>query len=164
MKIIKCKPVRNPEKAILLISVFAVLALVFGALSCLAIMYKGIWQIAFIATVGIGINMAVRYTMTEMEYTLTADSFEVRKKIGNKVTLVCSLALSETVVLTDKKTYRDNESVYGNIWRKYNFNQNIFAPSAMYVCNFNGKNMLVEFEPNQTFYDCFQQRISENKK
>ena len=161
---IKCKPERDPKKAVLLISGFAVLALLVGACSCVAASYNGIFQIAFILIVGIGINMVVRYTMTEMEYTLTEDSFEVRKKVGNKVTLVCSLAISETVVLTDKKNYNENAQSYGYISRKYNFNQNVSAHSVMYVCNFSGKKILVEFEPNQTFYDCFQQRIAENKK
>ncbi len=161
---IKCKPVRDPKKAVLLIALFSVISLVSAACSCLFPSYKGIYQIIFIVIIAIGINMVVRYTMTEMEYTLTEDSFEVRKIVGNKVTVLCSLALSETIVLTDKKTYKANASSYGYITRKNNFNQNVCADSVVFVCKFNGKNILVEFEPNKAFYDCFIQRIDECKK
>jgi REP element-mobilizing transposase RayT len=49
-------------------------------------------------------------------------------------------------------------------WINNNFNQNICASSAVYICKFKNKKLLIEFEPNKAFYDCFQQKISENKK
>lgn len=161
---VKCKPERDPKKAVLLIVIFAVVALISAACSCLMPQYKGIYQIIFIIVLAIGINSVVRYTMTEMEYSLTEDSFEVRKKVGNKVTVLCSLAISETVVLTDKKTYKANATSYGDVVRKYNFNQNVFVDGVIYICNFNGKKLLVEFEPNTAFYNCFLKSIEENKK
>jgi hypothetical protein len=161
---IKCKPIRDSKKAIMLVAFFAILSLVAASVPCVMPSYKGIGQIAFIVVLSIGISFCIRYTMTEMEYTLTEDSFQVRKKVGNKETVVCSLAISETVVLTDKKTYKANAESYGYITRKYNFNQNICAQSVIYICKFNGNNILVEFEPNQPFYNCFLKQIDENKK
>ena len=161
---IKCKPERNSKKAVMLLLLFAVLAVLTGLAASIASSYKGIYQIGFILVLCVGINTVVRYTMSEMEYTLTEDSFEVRKKVGDKVTLLCSLAISETVVLTDKKTYVSAPKAYGYISRKFNFNQNVFTDSAVYICKFNGQNYLVEFEPNAAFYDCFRQKIAENKK
>ena len=161
---IKCKPERNPQKAVLIISLFIILALVTAFTASIVPKYRGIYHILFIIVLSIGINFTVRYTLSEMEYTLTEDSFEVRKKVGNKVTVLCSLALSETVVLRDKASYKKDSKAYGYIFRKYNFNQNISANSAIYICKFNDKNLLVEFEPNSAFYDCFQQKITENKK
>ncbi len=161
---IKCKPERDAKKAVMLVVFFAVLSLAAAALSCIIPTYKGIYQIIFAVVLSVGISFSVRYTMTEMEYVLTEDSFQVRKKVGNKVTIACSLAVSETVVLTDKKTYKSNPNAYGYITRKYNFNQNVFVDSVIYICNFNGKNILVEFEPNKAFYNCFLKMIDENKK
>ncbi len=161
---IKCKPERNPKKALMLLGLFAVIALFTAVGASITSSYKSIYHLLFILIVCVGINIMVRYTMTEMEYTLTEDSFEVRKKVGNKVTMLCSLSISETIVLTDKDTYEKNKKSYGYITRKYNFNQNVFANSAIYICNFNGTNLLVEFEPNTAFYNCFQQKIGENKE
>lgn len=161
---VKCKPERDPKKAVLTLVFFALLCLVSAAMFCMNFEYRIIYQLAFLLALCIGINTVIRYTLTEMEYTLTEDSFEVRKKVGNKVTIVCSLALSETVALMDKKTYKNTAETYGYINRKYNFNQNIGALSAIYICKFNEKNILIEFEPNTPFYACFQQKISENKK
>lgn len=161
---IKCKPERDPKKAVIIVSFFSVISLISAACACAIPSYKGIFQIIFIVILSIGINSVVRYTMSEMEYTLTEDSFEVRKKVGNKVTMLCSLAISEAVVLTDKKSYKSNSASYGYISRKHNFNQNVCANSAIFICNFNGNKILVEFEPNLAFYECFVQRIHENKK
>lgn len=161
---IKCKPERNAKKAVMLLILFVSLAVLTGLAASIATSYKGAYQLVFIIVLCIGINTVVRYTMSEMEYTLTEDSFEVRKKVGNKVTILCSLAISETVVLMDKKTYVKDPKAYGYISRKFNFNQNVFTESAIYICKFNGQNYLVEFEPNTAFYDCFHQKISENKK
>ena len=161
---IKCKPERDPKKAVMMVAFFAILALAASACSCLMPSYRGIFQIFFILILSVGINFTIRYTMTEMEYTLTAESFEVRKKIGDKVTVQCSLALSEAVLLVDKETYKANHTSEGDISRKYNFNQNVGANSAIFICNFNDKKILVEFEPNSAFYECFHQRINENKK
>ena len=161
---IKCKPERDAKKAAMLVILFVVIALVSAACSCLFQSFKGVYQLIFLLVLTLGINLVVRYTMTEMEYTLTEDSFEVRKKVGNKSTLVCSLAISETVALTNKKTYKEKADSYGYVTRKYNFNQNFMADSVIYLCNFNGKIILVEFEPNVAFYKCFVKKIEENRK
>ena len=161
---IKCKPERDPKKAVLLIVFFSLICLATAACGCLATSYNGIYQILFVAVLALGINIVVRYTMTEMEYVLTEDSFEVRKKVGSKTSVVCSLLISETIVLTDKKTFKENAQSYGYMDMKYNFNQNICPSSVVYICKFKEKKLLVEFEPNKAFYDCFQQKISENKK
>ena len=161
---IKCKPERDPKKAVLLITFVSLLCLITAACGCLAPTYNGVYQILFVAVLAVGINVVVRYTMTEMEYVLTEDSFEVRKKVGSKTTVVCSLLLSETVILTDKKSYKEKSKSFGYMDMKYNFNQNICPSSAVYICKFKNKKLLVEFEPNKAFYDCFQQKISENKK
>ena len=161
---IKCKPERDPKKAVFLVTSFAVLCLAVALCISLVPSYKGIFQIAFIVILAVGLNMVIRFTMSEMEYTLTEDSFEVRKKVGNKVTVLCSLSLEATIALVDKKTYKDNSALYGNINMRYNFNQNVCANSAFFICEFNKKRLLVEFEPNKAFYDCFLEKIDENKK
>ena len=40
----------------------------------------------------------------------------------------------------------------------------MFAESAIYICNFNGKIFLAEFEPNNVFFKIMEEKINEAKK
>ena len=111
--------------------------------------------------------MAVyRYSITEMEYEIFDGSFSVIKVVGQKRTVVCSLSLSTAIMLIPKAEYTEKLKAgqMPVINSRYNFNQNMKCKSYVYICEFNGKTIMVEFEPNEIFVRVMLEEIERAKK
>ena len=160
---ILCKPERNVKQARVLIIGCAIICIVAALFSSIVQMYKWVFQLIFLIVLTVGIFNIIRYTLTEMTYKLTPESFSILKTVGKKTTPVCSLMLSETVFLGSAEEYQKvKKNQY--ISRKYNYCQNITKDCFYYVCLFNGKYIEIKFEPNAPFVSEMHRAIDESKK
>ncbi|MEG1742633.1 MAG: hypothetical protein RR246_00505 [Clostridia bacterium] len=162
---IRCKPERNPKQALFLVVVCALIALACGIFCAKSSVYNWIAQLAFMGAVSVGVFAVYRYTMTEMVYTLGGGVFEVVKIVGKKHTTVCSLNIATAKDLVIKSAYKYNLDAkkYGTVQKYLNFRQNLHpAVSYVYVSEFNGKTISVEFEPNEIFVRAFLDEIDRN--
>lgn len=157
----KCKPIRSPRQAVVLLSVCVALAVVAAVFASVLATYRWAAQIIFLVLLVICIQIVVRYTLTEMEYAVGPNTFTVTKSVGRKETVVCSLELSTAIALLPKAEFKknDKEKRYGVIGTRFNFNQNIRASSYVYVCEFNGRTVAIEFEPNAPFVAIMKDEI-----
>lgn len=122
----KCKPIRSPRQAVVLLSVCVALAVVAAVFASVLATYRWAAQIIFLVLLVICIQIVVRYTLTEMEYAVGPNTFTVTKSVGRKETVVCSLELSTAIALLPKAEFKknDKEKRYGVIGTRFNFNQN----------------------------------------
>ena len=125
----KCKPIRSPRQAVVLLSVCVALAVIAAVFASTLATYRWLAQIIFLILLVICIQVVVRYTLTEMEYAVGANTFTVTKSVGRKETVVCSLELSTAIAFLPKAEFKknDKEKRYGIIGTRFNFNQNIRA-------------------------------------
>ncbi len=161
----KCKPIRSPRQAVVLLSVCVALAVVAAVFASVLATYRWAAQIIFLVLLVICIQIVVRYTLTEMEYAVGPNTFTVTKSVGRKETVVCSLELSTAIALLPKSEFKKNEKEkrYGVIGTRFNFNQNIRASSYVYVCEFNGRTVAIEFEPNAPFVAIMKDEIESSR-
>ena len=99
------------------------------------------------------------------KYAVGPNTFTVTKSVGRKETVVCSLELSTAIALLPKAEFKknDKEKRYGVIGTRFNFNQNIRASSYVYVCEFNGRTVAIEFEPNAPFVAIMKDEIESSR-
>lgn len=158
-----CKPERNALQAKILIAVCALVTLGFFAASALIAEYGSLLNFAGIAALAVSILLVVRYCMTEFEYSVDNESFAIVKTVGTRRQAVCHLALDKSCKLIKKSEYkllpREQKAII-----KYSLNQNIKAESYVFLCVFNGKRTMVEFEPNGEFVSIFRNKIAEAKE
>ena len=149
----KCKPIRSPRQAVVLLSVCVALAVVAAVFASVLATYRWAAQIIFLVLLVICIQIVVRYTFT------------VTKSVGRKETVVCSLELSTAIALLPKAEFKKNEKEkrYDVIGTRFNFNQNIRASSYVYVCEFNGRTVAIEFEPNAPFVAIMKDEIESSR-
>lgn len=162
----RCKPERNPRQ-VTVIMLTCVTTFITAAVFVSSVgTFRWICEFIIIAVVTVGISVVYRYSMTEMEYEICDGVFTVIKVVGQKRTVACSLSLSTAIVLVPKDEYvekiNNNSIPYINC--RYNFNQNIKCKSYVYVCEFNGKTLAVEFEPNDIFVRGMLEEIENAKK
>ena len=161
----KCKPIRSPRQAVVLLSVCVALAVIAAVFASTLATYRWLAQIIFLILLVICIQVVVRYTLTEMEYAVGANTFTVTKSVGRKETVVCSLELSTAIAFLPTAEFKknDKEKRYGIIGTRFNFNQNIRAASYVYVCEFNGRTVAIEFEPNAPFVAIMKDEIESSR-
>lgn len=163
---LRCKPERNPKQVTIImltcVTVFVAAAILVTSVQT----YRFIYELILIAVITAGISVVYRYSMTEMEYEVSDGAFTVVKVVGQKRTVACSLSLSTAVTLVPKGEYTEKikAGALPYINRRYNFNQNIRCKSYVYVCEFNGKILAVEFEPNEIFIRGMLEEIDQAKK
>ncbi|MGI6716204.1 MAG: hypothetical protein ACOX3X_03275 [Eubacteriales bacterium] len=162
----RCKPERNPRQVTLIMLTFVTAFIATAVLRCSISGYNWIFELLLIIVVSLGIMIVYRYSMTEMEYEVANGSFSVIKVVGQKRTQVCSLSLATAIMLIPKEEYaekaKNGEIPYINT--RYNFNQNLKCKSYVYISEFNGKTILVEFEPNEIFVRVMLEEIERAKK
>lgn len=163
-----CKPERDVKQVHILLwaSVFVTAGLFLAsslAVSLLEPIYStAINTLGFIALTA-GILLNVRYSMTEFEYIVGNGDFAIVKILGNKRQTVCCIALESAIDLMPKRDYEHLPASEKAII-KYSLNQNMKADSYIFLCNFNGKKTMIEFEPNAAFVTIMKKEIALNKK
>lgn len=111
----------------------------------------------------VSILLCVRYPMTEFEYSVGGGDFTIVKSIGNKRQVICNVALETAICLIEKRDYDHLPSSEKAII-KYSLNQNMKAKSYVFLCVFNGKRAMIEFEPNEAFVSIMKNEIALAKK
>ena len=159
----KYKPERNPRQAIILVLCLSVLSCAGFSLSLHIDNYRLFAQLIAVLFLAISIALVVRYTITEMEYTISPTDFSVSKTVGNRTTVLCSLDLSTAIALVDKETYLHSKE-FTDVTIKYNHCQNIKAQSFIFVYEFNGKKGMIEFEPNTVFIKIMREAMDNARK
>lgn len=159
----KCKPERNPKQVALLMIGSVLLTIGAFALGILWEEYKGVINLAAMFIVAIAIYIIIRFTMTEMEYTLADGTFIITKIVGNKRTDQGSLDLAETIDLVTKEEYKAKgyDKSYNTF---FNYSQNLRGKHWFFVVGFAGKRAVIEFEPNDAFVAIMKDEIEKAKK
>ena len=152
---IRCKPERNPRQAVIIIVCCAAAFIAVAAAACIIDGYKWLFELLLLTVTVAGVYVAYRFSIT------------VYKNVGRKRTAACSLDLSTAVTLLPKNEFetkqKKRELPYINT--RFNFNQNIKSPASyVYVCEFNGRNIAVEFEPNSIFVNAMLEEIENSKR
>ncbi len=158
-----CKPERNvAQTRLLLVTCIAVTLSIFIA-STVVPAYNGLVEFCGFVALIVSILLVYRYSMTEFEYSVCDGNFTVTKIVGNKRTPVCCIALETAVDIYEKSDYLKLPRSEKGI-TKYSLNQNMFAKSYVYLCEFNGRRAMIEFEPNVQFVMILKSEINNAKR
>ncbi len=125
--------------------------------------YSALVRFLGFASLMLSILFNVRYSLTEFEYAVSNGDFSVVKITGNRRQQICCVALESAIDLFTKRDYQHLPSNEKGII-KYSLNQNMKADSYVFLCEFNGKRAMIEFEPNEAFVSILKQEISAYKK
>ena len=159
----KCKPERSVAQTRLIIllglGIPAVLFPVSGALPA----YGSAVRLAAFILICVTIMLMVRYVLSEYEYTADGESFSVTRITGNRRTTVCCLNLASAEKLLPAKEYRALPAAERAVM-KYSLCQNIRADSYVFLCDFNGKRTMVEFEPNEAFVKILRDQMDNARR
>lgn len=153
-----CKPERNVMQTRILIFTCAIVTLTFFCASTAITQFSGFIRFCGFVSLMISILLTVRYPLTEFEYSVGNGSFSVTKIVGNKRTIICSVALETAIELITKREYKALPKSEKAIL-KYSLNQNIKAESYVFLCVFNEKRTMIEFEPNERFAAIVKEEI-----
>ena len=159
----KCKPERNPRQAATLLICAVAVTLTVFLVAALVEQYRTLIQLLGVLVLAVGIMLVVRYTMTEMEYTLSGDCLTIARIVGNKRTEVCVLDLALALSFTDKQTYL-HAAEFTGVRERYNFSQNLRARSMVLVMKKGEGRFMVEFEPNAPFAALVEEAIEQSKR
>jgi len=162
----RCKPQKNTKQlTVCFLTFIAVFVAVMLALANLT-SYKGFFEILLILITVFFVYYIYRFSITEYEYQAGNGNFTVLKKVGSRVTTVCSLDLSTSLSLLPKDEFKERIKCRDlpDYNRKYFFNQNIVTSSYVYYSEFNSIRVAVIFEPNEAFVDAMLDEISRCKK
>ncbi len=158
-----CKPERNVFQVKLLLFVSVVVTAGLFFVSTVTKDYSALFRFLGFASLMLSILFNVRYSLTEFEYMVSDGDFSVVKITGNRRQQVCCVALESAIDLYTKRDYQHLPSNEKGII-KYSLNQNMKADSYVFLCNFNGKRAMIEFEPNKAFVSILKKEISAYKK
>lgn len=158
----KCKPERNVRQVVLLLLVSVVATVGTFALALYLPGQAGVIRFIGFLLAALAIYVIVRFTMTEMEYTLDNGTFVITKIVGNKRTEQGVLDLADSIALVTREEYRAR-GLNKNLSTICNYSQNIGGKHWFYVFEFGGKRAVIEFEPNDTFVAIFQEEIERAK-
>lgn len=164
---IRCKPERNPKQTLFMLLSFISLALLTG-LFCVYADSVGIPQVIpqalFAAVVLVALYYMIRYSLTEIEYELGADTLTVIKTTGRRRVVAGTLDLAETLAFIPKSEFKKNKSRYGNIDKSFNYRQNPTGESMIYIFRFSGLIAMIDFEPNAPFVEAMRDNIDSCRK
>ncbi len=159
----KCKPERSVLQARLIGVpgfVLSFAALIFGGS---VPEYGSFVTLAGFVLLCVTLMLVLRYVMSEYEYSVDGESFTVTRVMGKKRTDMCCISLSTAIELYKKQDYAALPKAEKAI-TKYSLNQNIKADSYVFLCEFNGRRTMVEFEPNEAFAGIMREQIAAAKK
>lgn len=158
-----CKPERDVLQVKLLLIISVVVTAGLFLVSTLFTGYSSIVRALGFASLMLSILFNVRYSLTEFEYAVGNGSFLITKITGNRRQEVCCVALETAISLLEKRDYEHLPSAEKGII-KYSLNQNMKADSYVFLCDFNGKRAMIEFEPNEAFVSIMKREIEFHKK
>lgn len=153
-----CKPERNIRQVKLLLFLSAGITALIFLVSTLVPSYASLIQLTGFLALVIAIWLNVRFSLTEYEYAVGNGDFAVIRITGNRRQTVCNIALETAMDVITKRDYDHLPSAERAII-KYSLNQNMFAESYVFLCDFNGKKTMVEFEPNIEFVSILKNEI-----
>ncbi len=157
-----CKPERNVTQVKLILFISVIVTALLFLVASFDTPIKSFVNLAAFAALVIAILVNVRYSLTEFEYTVGNGDFSVTKTVGNRRQVVCCVALSTAIELIPKRDYDHLPSTEKGII-KYSLNQNMKAESFVFLCDFNGKRAMIEFEPNKEFVAILTDEIAKAK-
>lgn len=157
-----CKPERNETQVKLILFISVAVTLLLFLVSSFDTPIKSFFNLSGFVALMISILVNVRYSLTEFEYSVGNGDFSVTKIIGNRRQVVCCVALETAVELIPKRDYNHLPSTEKGII-KYSLNQNMKAESFVFLCDFNGKRAMIEFEPNREFVSILKDEIAKAK-
>ena len=158
-----CKPERNVAQTRLLIITCVVVTLSIFIASTVVPAYNAVVEFCGFISLMASILLVYRFSLTEFEYAVTDCYFTVTKVVGNKRTPMCCIALETAVDIYEKSDYdalpRNEKAI-----TKYSLNQNMFAKSYVFLCEFNDRRAMIEFEPNIQFVMILKNAIKDAKR
>ena len=157
-----CKPERSVIQTRILLFSCALVTLLLFFISTVVHKYGGFIEFCGFAALALSILFVVRYSLTEFEYSVYDGTFSVTKIVGNKRTVICSVALETAIDLLEVRDYNHLPSSEKAVI-KYSLNQNMKAKSYVFLCLFNGKRAMIKFEPNVEFVSILKQEINTAK-
>lgn len=162
-----CKPEKNKKQSIAVVIIFSLTAVMFTVLWILMPSYRWVYQLLSVFAIIYVINVLSRYTMAQWIYRVEAGSLIIIKQLGTKSTTVCTLDLSESLLLINEMAFREGkgkDKYNGVIHKQFNYCQNLCCSCYCYVFKFQDKNYLIKFEPNELFVKMLNDAIAESKK
>lgn len=127
--------------------------------------FKGLIQIAAITMMVCGIQLMVRYSLSEFRYILEDlddgnTDFLVYKRQGERDVKVCHVSIGSVVALFKYGDEPDFQKKYGKTANRFNYCQNL-GKENMYVLLYRDDDKLIEirFEPDEAFVNAIKQRI-----
>ncbi len=157
-----CKPERSVFQTRVLLFTCVVVTLLLFFVSTVIESYSAFVEFCGFVSLILSILFVVRYSITEFEYAICDGGFSITKIVGNKRQIVCNVALESAVDLLRKRDYDHLPSNQKAII-KYSLNQNMKADSYVFLCEFNGKRTMIEFEPNKEFVSIMKNEIKQAK-
>ena len=158
-----CKPERNVAQTRLLIITCVVVTISIFIASTVVPAYNAVVEFCGFISLMASILLVYRFSLTEFEYAVTDCDFTVTKVVGNKRTPMCCIALETAVDIYEKSDYdalpRNEKAI-----TKYSLNQNMFAKSYVFLCEFNDRRAMIEFEPNIQFVMILKNAIKDAKR
>ena len=145
-----CKPERNVAQTRLLLLTCVVVTLSIFIVSTVVPAYNGLVEFCGFVSLMVSILLVYRFSMTEFEYAVNDCDFTITRIVGNKRTPVCCVAIESAIGIYEKSDYVKLPKNEKGI-TKYSLNQNMFAKSYVFLCEFNGRRASIEFEPNAPF-------------
>ncbi|MCI8388302.1 MAG: hypothetical protein HFE63_07565 [Clostridiales bacterium] len=141
-------------------------AVVVWAISSFVSVGGAFIQLAAIVIAVVGIQIFVRYSLSEFRYILEDDddgdtSLLIYKRQGAREMKVCHVSLGKTVAVFKLNSMPDFQKKYGTTSNRFNYCQNM-GKDNMYVLIFRDGEKLIEvrFEPDEAFAAEMQKRMA----
>ena len=148
------------EKMLALITAFA--AIVLFAVGGFVEYLPGVYQITAIIMAITSIELYMKYVGSDYVYEAAENSLKIHKITGKKSICVCSLdyEMSLSLVVSSKEFLKD-KSKYPKTDFNVNYAKNL-APEkySVYFFLFNDKKCMAKFEPDETFTEYVNEKIT----
>ncbi len=160
------RPVSKNKKEKVFFIMSAILCILLFVLSSVVSRFVVLYQISAIVIAVVSIEIFMKFVASDYVYEATETCLKIYKIIGKKSICVASLDYnnSYSLVMTNDE-YKETKEKYPKITYNINYAKNISPRDfCVYIFDFNGKNVLLKFEPDKVFCDFVNRRISEIKR
>lgn len=145
--------------------IFMVAAVLLWMLSGLQFKFYAIFQIIAIAFMVVGLQILIRFVMSDFRYVVEFDDdgegdLLIFKSQGNREVKVCHVALSKVTAvfkLTDKPNFQEE---YGKTANRFNYCRNMGKENQWILLFRDGEKLIeVRFEPNREMFELIEKEI-----